>query len=146
MHPGSIESKRPTEPVPRARQTVPSPHPPSLCIATRSAPLRVARLPPSRAPYPRTSPHFAQWINQAEWWGTRHRVHVYVHVYIPISDEARRNSVASIYYNKRDVKRGGQTLEARDISMRITRIAHADRESSISPWKREWLVTIRFAW
>lgn len=113
MRPGSIESKRPTEPVPRVRQTVPPPHPPSLCIATRSAPLRVARLsyppipPAPRAPYRRTSPHFAQWINQAEWWGTRHRVYVYV--YIPMSDEARRNSVASIYYNKRDVKRGGQT-------------------------------------
>jgi len=44
MRPGSIESKRPTEPVPRMRQTVPLPHPPPLCIATRSALLRVARL------------------------------------------------------------------------------------------------------
>lgn len=59
MRPGSIESKRPTEPVPRVRQTVPSPHPPPLCIATRSAPLRVARLsyPPTLPStlHPRTS-------------------------------------------------------------------------------------------
>lgn len=124
MRPGSIESKRPTEPVPRVRQTVPPPHPPPHCTASLRAlhcyVSPVSRIPPppslpSRAPYRRTSPHFAQWINQAEWWGTRHSVYVYV--YIPMSDKARRNSVASIYYNKRDVKRGGQTLEARDIAI-----------------------------
>lgn len=81
-----------------------------------------------------TSPHFAQWINQAEWWGTRHRVCICV--YIPIPDEARRNSVASIYYNKRDIKRGRPNAMAGDTNIsRITRIAHANYEWCINRWK-----------
>lgn len=61
------------------------------------------------APYSCTFPHFAQWINQAEWWGTRHAAFVYMYsIHTDVCDEARRNSVASIYCNKRDVKQGGQ--------------------------------------
>lgn len=96
------------------------------------------------APYSCISPHFAQWINQAEWWGTRHIAFVYMYsIHTDVCDEARRNSVASIYCNKRDVKQGGQMRG--DIHRYIENYANRVWGSVYQLLKAEWLVTIRLA-